>query len=112
MCRYVDTYVCLCEDDGRGIRSYEFFPGFLLSLSCVSVSLQLLLKRGASLDLRCPAVKSYKSALFVACEVNAPEIVQLLLEAGADPNWKGHNTYTPTLVRHPFFFYKNKSSRN
>ncbi|PFH33286.1 ankyrin repeat-containing protein [Besnoitia besnoiti] len=59
---------------------------------------KLLLKRGASLDLKCPAVKSYKSALFVACEVNAPEIIQLCLEAGADPNWKGHNSYTPTLL--------------
>ncbi|CBZ52827.1 putative ankyrin repeat-containing protein [Neospora caninum Liverpool] len=59
---------------------------------------QLLLRRGASLDLKCPAVKSYKSALFVACEVNAPEIIQLCLEAGADPNWKGHNSYTPTLL--------------
>ncbi|KYF41470.1 ankyrin repeat-containing protein [Toxoplasma gondii ARI] len=59
---------------------------------------QLLLKRGAALDVKCPAVKSYKSALFVACEVNAPEIIQLCLEARADPNWKGHNSYTPTLL--------------
>lgn len=58
----------------------------------------LLLKHGAVLDCKCPAIRAYKSALYVACEVNAPEIIQLFLESGADPNWNANNKYTPTLL--------------
>lgn len=66
--------------------------------SCVS---QRLLSRGALLDVKCPAVRSYKSALCVACEINNSEIIKLLLEAGGDPNARGQNAYTPTLVSQP-----------
>lgn len=61
--------------------------------------LQRLLARGAALDVKCPAVRTYKSALCVACEVNSPEIIRLILDAGGDPSSRGHNSYTPTLVR-------------
>ncbi|KAL8452264.1 hypothetical protein Emed_001425 [Eimeria media] len=57
-----------------------------------------LLARGAALDVKCPAVRTYKSALCVACEVNSPEIIRLILKAGGDPNSRGHNSYTPTLM--------------
>lgn len=57
-----------------------------------------LLRRGAALDVKCPAVRTYKSALCVACEVNSPEIIRLILNAGGDPNSRGHNSYTPTLM--------------
>lgn len=36
----------------------------------------------------------------MACEVNSPEIIRLILNAGGDPNSRGHNSYTPTLVSH------------
>ncbi|XP_026193477.1 ankyrin repeat domain-containing protein 17 [Cyclospora cayetanensis] len=57
-----------------------------------------LLARGAAMDVKCPAVRTYKSALCVACEVNWPEIISLILKAGGDPNSRGHNSYTPTLM--------------
>ncbi|CDI78305.1 ankyrin repeat-containing protein, putative [Eimeria acervulina] len=57
-----------------------------------------LLARGAALDVKCPGVRTYKSALCVACEVNSPEIISIILKAGGDPNSRGHNSYTPTLM--------------
>ncbi|KAL8429360.1 hypothetical protein Efla_001198 [Eimeria flavescens] len=57
-----------------------------------------LLARGAAMDVKCPAVRTYKSALCVACEVNSPEIIRLILKAGGDPSTRGHNSYTPTLM--------------
>lgn len=50
------------------------------------------------MDVKCPGVRTYKSALCVACEVNSPEIIKIILKAGGDPNSRGHNSYTPTLV--------------
>ncbi|CDJ64382.1 ankyrin repeat-containing protein, putative [Eimeria necatrix] len=57
-----------------------------------------LLARGAAVDVKCPGVRTYKSALCVACEVNSPEIIKIILKAGGDPNSRGHNSYTPTLM--------------
>eukprot|EP00922_Rhytidocystis_sp_ex-Travisia-forbesii_P012745 GHVS01019174.1.p1 GENE.GHVS01019174.1~~GHVS01019174.1.p1 ORF type:complete len:1068 (-),score=194.80 GHVS01019174.1:109-3312(-) len=68
-------------------------------------NVRILLKHGALLNQRCPAIRQYKSPLYVACEVNSSssevsssEIVQLFLEAGADPNWKSHTKFTPTML--------------
>eukprot|EP00921_Rhytidocystis_pertsovi_P026509 GHVQ01042766.1.p1 GENE.GHVQ01042766.1~~GHVQ01042766.1.p1 ORF type:complete len:900 (-),score=120.62 GHVQ01042766.1:3983-6682(-) len=65
--------------------------------------IRILLKYGASLNHRCPALRQYKSPLYVACEVtnndtSNSEIVQLFLEAGADPNWKSYTKFTPTML--------------
>lgn len=81
-------------------------PHDLAGLSPLDVSIRhknttvvnLLLKHGAILDFKCPAVKAYKSALCVACEINAPEMIQLFLEKGGNPNWNTYNKYTPTLL--------------
>ncbi|CRH00867.1 ankyrin-repeat protein, putative [Plasmodium relictum] len=57
-----------------------------------------LVKNGENLNIICPFVRDYKSPLYLACENNISEIIQLLLENKADPNWCYHNKFTPILL--------------
>lgn len=58
----------------------------------------LLVKSGEPLNIKCPFVRDYKSPLYLACENNISEIIQLLLENKADPNWTYHNKFTPIML--------------
>ncbi|ETW53064.1 hypothetical protein PFUGPA_04690 [Plasmodium falciparum Palo Alto/Uganda] len=57
-----------------------------------------LVKNGENLNIICPFVRDYKSPLYLACENNISEIIQLLLENKANPNWCYHNKFTPILL--------------
>ncbi|CDU18961.1 erythrocyte membrane protein [Plasmodium yoelii] len=57
-----------------------------------------LVESGERLDIKCPYVRDYKSPLYLACENNISEIIQLLLEKKANPNWCYHNKFTPILL--------------
>ncbi|KAF8822705.1 ankyrin repeat-containing protein [Cardiosporidium cionae] len=59
---------------------------------------ELLLKKGSVLNYRCPSLPKFKSALYVACEVNADEIIEMFLSRGADPNWSSPAKFTPALL--------------
>lgn len=58
-----------------------------------------LLDAKASPDPPCPALRrSWKSPLFLACEGKNPELVEILLQYGGNPNFSTASSYTPTLV--------------
>ncbi|GIX60965.1 ankyrin repeat-containing protein, putative [Babesia caballi] len=52
--------------------------------------LEQLLKVGAQINMRCPHVRNFKSPLYIACEANNKECIEMLLKSGADTNWVYH----------------------
>eukprot|EP00916_Digyalum_oweni_P014434 GHVL01023674.1.p1 GENE.GHVL01023674.1~~GHVL01023674.1.p1 ORF type:complete len:680 (+),score=126.58 GHVL01023674.1:307-2346(+) len=96
-----EELVQLMIDAGAPVDPYDLAGPTAIKTAIENESLevvQMLLKQPCHINYKAPALRFYKSPLFIACEGRSPGIVKQLLKKGADVNWHDANRYSPPLV--------------